>query len=48
MLHGNNLYTMKSYADPKIFETNHDGQDYTIEIKFAKKVNDDPQEWNSF
>lgn len=48
MLHGNVLYSTTSHADPQLFNTTHDGQDYTIEIKFTKLVSDDPLEWNAF
>lgn len=48
MLHGNNLYSCASHLDPLTFQAEYDGQDYTIEIKFTKIVNEDPLEWGAF
>ena len=48
MLHGNNLYSCASHSDPLMFNAEYDGQDYTIEIKFTKVVNEDPLEWSAF
>ena len=48
MLHGNNLYSCNLYQDPLTFNTEYDGQDYKIEVKYAKRVNNDPLEWSAF
>lgn len=48
MLHGNNMYSASVHNDPLLFKTEYDGQEYVIEIKFAKIVNEDPLEWSAF
>ena len=48
MMHGNNMYSASAHNDPVLFKTEYDGQEYVIEIKFAKIVNEDPLEWSAF
>ena len=47
-LHGNVLYSTKMHQDPVTASGEHDGQNYELELKYAKCVNDDPLEWSAF
>ena len=48
MLHGNNLYSTNLYQDPLLFNGEYDGQEYQIEVKFTKNVNNDKEEFDAF
>ena len=47
-LHGINLYSLKLHMDAVSIVAEYDGQNYTLELKYAKCVNDDELEYAAF
>ena len=47
-VHGINLYSLKLHQDPISLKGEVDGQEYTMELKYCKCVNDDELEYAAF